>query len=154
MLKLMMPLRLLYTNIAQLLMAVRNLVIPFIKAADDAADQKHTGQTYQTPSGESHNVLVDYQKPSDLLKKMQVAMPDDGQGKEGMLELVEKTLKYSVNTWDQGFLDKLYASTTPVGVVSDLVLSVLNTNVRRPFPVRLTCLLTLSSFTSTRFRQL
>jgi len=40
------------------------------------------------------------------------------------------TLQYSVNTWDQGFLDKLYASTDAPGVVSELVLAVLNTNVR------------------------
>ena len=42
---------------------------------------------------------------------------------------VEKVLRYSVNTWDQGFLDKLYASITPVGLASDLVLSSLNTNL-------------------------
>ncbi|KAF2129784.1 glutamate decarboxylase-like protein 1 [Dothidotthia symphoricarpi CBS 119687] len=37
--------------------------------------------------------------------------------------------KYSVNTWDQGFMDKLYASTNAVGLVSELVLATLNTNV-------------------------
>lgn len=46
--------------------------------------------------------------------------------------MVQDVLKYSVNTWDQGFLDKLYASTNAVGVVSELLLSVLNTNVRIP----------------------
>ena len=51
-------------------------------------------------------------------------------GKAGLLDLVERTLQYSVNTWDQGFMDKLYASTNPVGVISELVLGVLNTNVR------------------------
>jgi hypothetical protein len=51
--------------------------------------------------------------------------------KAGLLELVERTLQYSVNTWDQGFMDKLYASTNPVGVISELVLGVLNTNVSR-----------------------
>lgn len=52
-----------------------------------------------------------------------------GKGKEGVVDLVEKVLKYSVNTWDQGFLDKLYASTNAIGVVSELLLAVLNTNV-------------------------
>ena len=42
---------------------------------------------------------------------------------------LEKILQYSVNTWDQGFLDKLYASTDAVGVASELILAVLNTNV-------------------------
>lgn len=44
---------------------------------------------------------------------------------EGFVDLV---LKYSVNTWSPGFLDKLYASNNPIGVVSDIVLSALNTN--------------------------
>jgi glutamate decarboxylase len=28
--------------------------------------------------------------------------------------MVEKVLEWSVNTWDQGFMDKLYASTNAV----------------------------------------
>ena len=43
--------------------------------------------------------------------------------------MVEKILQYSVNTWDQGFLDKLYASTDACGVASELILAVLNTNL-------------------------
>jgi glutamate decarboxylase len=112
-------------------MAVKDLIIPFIRAADDAAEQKHTGQTYRAPSGEEHNALVDYQKPKDLFEKLKLNMPGEGQGKEGLLDTIDKVLKYSVNTWDQGFLDKLFASNTPVGVISDLVLSVLNTNVSK-----------------------
>lgn len=37
-------------------------------------------------------------------------------GKDGLVGLVESILKYSVNTWDQGFLDKLYGSTNAVGI--------------------------------------
>ncbi|KAF2634074.1 glutamate decarboxylase-like protein 1 [Massarina eburnea CBS 473.64] len=44
------------------------------------------------------------------------------------METVEKVLGYSVNTWDQGFMDKLYASTNAVGLVSELLLATLNTN--------------------------
>ena len=29
--------------------------------------------------------------------------------------MLEKVLKYSVNTWSEGFLDKLYGSTNAVG---------------------------------------
>jgi glutamate decarboxylase len=47
---------------------------------------------------------------------------------EELFQTIDKVLQYSVNTWNPGFLDKLYASTNPVGVVSDLILSVLNTN--------------------------
>lgn len=37
-------------------------------------------------------------------------------GKDGLVGIVEKVLKYSVNTWDQGFMDKLYASTNAVSI--------------------------------------
>ena len=60
---------------------------------------------------------------------MDFDLPGDGKGKEGLLSTVEQVLKYSVNTWDLGFMDKLYASTNAVGVVSELLLAVLNTNV-------------------------
>lgn len=45
-----------------------------------------------------------------------------------LFRVIDKVLKYSVNTWNPGFLDKLYASNNPIGVVSDLLLSILNTN--------------------------
>lgn len=102
-------------DIHQLLGAVRELVIPFIKAADDAAAQKHTGQTYRTPSGEEHNVLVDYQKPADLVSRLKMSLPEEPKGKEGLLDSIQKVLQYSVNTWDQGFMDKLFSTNTPVG---------------------------------------
>ncbi|KAJ4422643.1 Glutamate decarboxylase 2, partial [Gnomoniopsis sp. IMI 355080] len=38
-------------------------------------------------------------------------------------------LTHSVNTWDQGFLDKLYSAPSPVGLASELLLAALNTNV-------------------------
>ena len=47
------------------------------------------------------------------------------------MDILKKILQYSVNTWHQGFLHKLYASTNPIGVVSELILAVLNTNVSR-----------------------
>jgi glutamate decarboxylase len=45
---------------------------------------------------------------------MNFELPGNGRGKEGLLTTIEQLLKYSVNTWDQGFLDKLYASTNAV----------------------------------------
>jgi len=41
-------------------------------------------------------------------------MPDEGRGQNGLLKMLEKILKYSVNTWSEGFMDKLYASTNAV----------------------------------------
>lgn len=47
---------------------------------------------------------------------------------EKLSSTIDQVLKYSVNTWNPGFLDKLYASNNPIGVISDLILSILNTN--------------------------
>ncbi|KAI9147773.1 glutamate decarboxylase [Paramyrothecium foliicola] len=112
-----------------LLGAVRGLIIPFIKAADDAAPDRNAGSITVNSDGSSNNVLVDSHKPAELAAKLKFILPDEGQGKDGLLAGIQTILRYSVNTWDQGFLDKLYASTNPVGVISDLVLSVLNTNL-------------------------
>ncbi|RSL78540.1 L-aspartate decarboxylase dtxS4 [Fusarium floridanum] len=112
-------------EVHDLIEAVRGLIVPFIKAADDAASQRATGDL---APGEA-NVLVDFQKPRELVDRIKFSLPNEGQGKGGLLEIIQQVLQNSVNTWDQGFLDKLYASTNAVGVVSDMVLSVLNTNL-------------------------
>jgi hypothetical protein len=39
-------------------------------------------------------------------------------GKRGLLDVVKQVLRYSVNTWDQGFMDKLYASTNAVSFIN------------------------------------
>jgi hypothetical protein len=49
---------------------------------------------------------------------MKFELPGNGKGKGGLLATVEQVLKYSVNTWDQGFLDKLYSSTNAVRILS------------------------------------
>lgn len=46
-----------------------------------------------------------------------------------MIANAQKILRYSVNTWHQGFLDKLYASTNAPGMAAELILAALNTNV-------------------------
>lgn len=66
--------------------------------------------------------------PLELSKLVNLETPNKGHGTEGVYDLFETVLKNSVVTWHPGFLDKLYASTNPIGVVSDLLLSLLNTN--------------------------
>lgn len=75
------------------------------------------------------SVLVEHHPPQKLTPLLDVSLPDEGTGKDGLLQAVQKVLQYSVNTWDQGFLDKLYAATTPVGLAADLLLSALNSNL-------------------------
>lgn len=52
--------------------------------------------------------------PEELVKALDLQLPETGAGKQGVLDLVRHVLAYSVNTWDQGFLDKLYASNNAV----------------------------------------
>jgi glutamate/tyrosine decarboxylase-like PLP-dependent enzyme len=74
-------------------------------------------------------VLVEHHAPKKLESLLSLSLPEQGLGHEGFLSFTKELLQYSVNTWDQGFLAKLYASTTPVGLAADLLLSALNTNV-------------------------
>ncbi|KAF5014382.1 hypothetical protein F66182_14652, partial [Fusarium sp. NRRL 66182] len=112
-----------------LLDAVKSLIIPYIRAADDAAPFKLQGGS-GSDTQLLKNVLVDARSPHDLLECFNFSLPaGHGRGKDGMLATIQAVLQFSVNTWDQGFLDKLTAATTPVGLVAELVLGVLNTNV-------------------------
>lgn len=72
---------------------------------------------------------MDPKKPEELLEALQLEFPQKGTKQEGLIEVLRKVLRYSVNTWHQGFLDKLYASTNAPGVASELILAALNTNV-------------------------
>jgi glutamate decarboxylase len=89
-------------------------LLPFISSADDV-DGK---------------LVVEALPPKKLERVFDLDLPTgEGRGASGLEEAMRKVLKYSVNTWRDGFMDKLYASTDPCGVASDLLLSVLNTNV-------------------------
>ncbi|KAF3763814.1 PLP-dependent transferase [Cryphonectria parasitica EP155] len=101
---------------SELIDAVKALIIPFIQRADDHVNVRAAG---------------DLLPPSVLNAHLSTLLPTTGQGagREGLLKAIAEVLHNSVNTWDQGFLDKLYSSTTPVGLVTELLLATLNTNV-------------------------
>ncbi|KID59660.1 Pyridoxal phosphate-dependent decarboxylase, partial [Metarhizium hybridum] len=110
--------------------AVRALIIPHVRAADEACSLKSTGQLHTDDTQRQHNVLVEPYPPKALQERFQFTLPDhEGNGKDGLMRLIRDVLRYSVNTWDQGFMDKLTSSTNPVGVISEIVLGILNTNV-------------------------
>lgn len=90
--------------------------MPYVRAADQSATEKPTGAI---PKGH-RNVLVQTTAPAELAAKLKVALPAQGQGQDGLLAMIQRILEYSVNTWDQGFLDKLYASNTPVRIYETL----------------------------------
>lgn len=112
-----------------MLTAVQDLLIPFIHAADEDAGTKKAGHGLAVKGGGPRTALIELHRPQKLQQLLDFQLPDHGKGKEGLLQEVGKILQYSVNTWDQGFLDKLYGSTNAVGVASELILAVLNTNV-------------------------
>lgn len=72
---------------------------------------------------------MDFKKPQELQEILQLNLPVKGARQEGLIEVLRSVLRYSVNTWHQGFLDKLYASTNAPGVAAELILAALNTNV-------------------------
>ncbi|KAJ5708712.1 Pyridoxal phosphate-dependent transferase major region subdomain 2 [Penicillium malachiteum] len=115
-------------EVQNLLKAVEDLLIPFIRAADTPGTQTNSNGVdgNGTPTGTS---LVDYKKPEELRNILQLEIPSQGRQQEGLIEILQKVLRYSVNTWHQGFLDKLYASTNAPGVAAELILATLNTNV-------------------------
>jgi len=104
----------------KLLSAVEPLLLEFISRADGIS----------TKGGSpGQGALVDYVEPDVLISRLKFDVPKEGRGQNGVMEMLERLLKNSVNTWHQGFMDKLYASTNAVGVASELILATLNTNV-------------------------
>lgn len=108
---------------------MQQLILPFIRQADEDASVKPSGHGRSVAGGAPRTALVEQHKPERLAQILDFKLPQAGGGKEALLGVVDDVLNYSVNTWDQGFLDKLYASTNAVGVVSELLLATLNTNV-------------------------
>lgn len=99
----------------QLIDAVKALIIPFIREADEAVPSRAAGALLPNKQGVVQNTLVNARRPEDLVRELALNLPKGkGRGEEGLLETIKDVLKYSVNTWDQGFMDKLYASTNPV----------------------------------------
>jgi glutamate decarboxylase len=98
---------------------VKALVVPFIRAADEAAPLKAFVQgAPEKANGAHRNVLVTSRRPEELVKQLTFSLPEgEGRGEDGLLETIQSVLAYSVNTWDQGFMDKLYASTNAVGTL-------------------------------------
>ncbi|KAI8328906.1 pyridoxal phosphate-dependent transferase [Chlamydoabsidia padenii] len=94
-----------------LLSRLQTLVVDFVKQGQN-----------------SDNAVVHYYSPEELRKKINLDLPVVGAGVDETFDLIKDTLKFSVNTWNPRFMDKLYAGTNPIGVVSEILLAVLNSN--------------------------
>ncbi|KAL9133917.1 MAG: hypothetical protein Q9175_004909, partial [Cornicularia normoerica] len=116
-------------EVSNLLNAVQDLLIPFIRSADEDASTKNIGHGLSVEGGGPRTALVEHHKPHKLSRLMQLNLPQTGLAQAGFLEQLEQILQYSVNTWDRGFMSKLYASTDAPGLAAELILATLNTNV-------------------------
>lgn len=101
----------------QLLDAVQQHIVPFIRSADKDANTKHTGHGLAISGSGPRTALVEHHPPQKLEQILNLQIPDQSGGKDGLLDIVQKLLHYSVNTWDQGFMDKLYGSTNAVRII-------------------------------------
>lgn len=104
----------------QLLSLIHPRIVDYVASADANSEK------FQA------NSLGSFHEPLELKK---IFTSEEGIFERGLkndhdllFHHIDNVLKYSVNTWNPGFLDKLYASNNPIGVISDIILSVLNTN--------------------------
>ena len=72
--------------------------------------------------------VVEHHPPAILQTLLPLDLPTIGRGSQGLLDTLQPILKYSVNTFAPGYLDKLSGATNAPGIASDLILSVLNAN--------------------------
>jgi glutamate decarboxylase len=97
-----------------LITSLQALIHPFIAAADVDAAAKPNGHGLAIQGSGPRTALVERHAPHELAQILDLSLPANGKGKDGVLGLTKQILEYSVNTWDQGFLDKLYGSTNAV----------------------------------------
>ena len=106
------------------MIAVQEQLIPFIRAADNEI-QSHTASLENA----GKTSILDPFSAQDLPERLKLDLPTSGQGGDGVLSSLQSILKYSVNTFAPGFLDKLYGATNAPGLAAELILAALNTNV-------------------------
>ncbi|CAF1110951.1 unnamed protein product [Didymodactylos carnosus] len=67
--------------------------------------------------------------PEELMEKLGgLNLDDNGSTPTEMVNMMKMILDYSPNTQHPLFLDKLYASTSPIGIMAELIIATLNTN--------------------------
>ncbi|GMF82443.1 unnamed protein product [[Candida] boidinii] len=111
---------------------LEDIILPAIQkiveqVKDTDAGKADIGPRFQNPK-ELYSILK-LDDPKIFDKPLQ-GKPDD------VVAVFDSILKNSVNTWHPGFMDKLYASTNPIGLLSDILLSALNTNSHWWFMVK------------------
>jgi glutamate decarboxylase len=110
----------------KLLNTILPKLLDFIASADDVNASRISISAEEAPSLQ----LAALRDPAYVSACLKMAFKEQGGGVDGVEDLVQRVLDVSVNTWDHGFMHKLYGGTNAPGVASELILAVLNTNVR------------------------
>lgn len=99
-----------------------DIIIQYVKDIDN--NKRGIGPKFDNPKELCK--IFDLEKLDTLFDKS--IQKDSIKPYEEILKVFEKILNNSVTTMHPGFMDKLYAGNNPIGILSDLILSVLNTN--------------------------
>ena len=103
--------------------------------SEGLAEEPQHDQRKDASHGSSRDInnqtfaVIEQDYPQELTRLMKLNLPQAGLAHDGFLKEVEKILVHSVNTWDPGFMSKLYASTDAPGLAAELLLASLNTQV-------------------------
>ncbi|CAG8497804.1 16963_t:CDS:2 [Funneliformis caledonium] len=83
---------------------------------------------YVNESRKPGALVVEYKPPEELKTLIDLDLTYTGVGISGLMPLLHNVLRYSVNTWNPKFMDKLYAGTNPVGIITEMLITFLNAN--------------------------
>ncbi|OLY82636.1 Glutamate decarboxylase 1 [Smittium mucronatum] len=125
---------------------------------DLISNLRQTFFNYIKSGQESTDLTLDYLSPSQISDLVSLNPTDAGSGQNGIIFLISQLLyrppkllveisfcnnfylligivqdvinilKYSPNTWNPGFMHKLYSSTSAIGVIGELVTAIMNSN--------------------------
>ncbi|KAJ1644980.1 Glutamate decarboxylase 2 [Coemansia asiatica] len=84
---------------------------------------------YVKKSTDQNTRVVDACSVQELLSKIDLSLNYQGVGQKEIWQDIKTICETATNTWNEKFLYKLYSSPTPIGVVSESLLGLLNNNV-------------------------
>lgn len=73
--------------------------------------------------------VLEWRHPEELLKLMDFNLKNDGASNEELVRLLKDTIKYSVKTGHPYFVNQLYSSVDPYGLVGQWLTDALNPSV-------------------------
>jgi glutamate/tyrosine decarboxylase-like PLP-dependent enzyme len=72
--------------------------------------------------------VLEYRTPVELQKEIEFALGDSPVSEEELLELINKTLTFSVRTRSRKFVNQLFAGVDNIGIISEFIAIILNTS--------------------------